>query len=203
MKKKLVLVVAVILIAVTACAMLVGCVPNRPDRFVGTWLKSEHKGVVVEIPWIGKMVEAEVGIDGGKMSLKITDTINFIIEEKSSKVNVYTGVYDGLITKQWVWTASTVEKTEADKNNNKQTIDSILNDNEDVKQLVADLQEAFSENFTEKDGWWTANADTKDVVGYKVDGNELLTRVGEVQSPLKLILNYKITIPAEAKDALK
>ncbi len=198
MKKKLVLVVAVILIAVTACALLVGCVPNRPDRFVGTWLKSNHKGAVVEISG----VRNEVGIDGKKMSLYIENFMNFIIEEKSSKVNIYTGMYKP-ISKEWAWTAVTIEKTEADKDNNKQTIDSIFNDNADIKKLVEDLQTAFSENFTEKDGWWTANADTKDVVGYKVEGNELLTRIGEVQSPLKLMLNYKITIPAEAKEALK
>jgi len=43
MKKKLVLIVAVVLIAITACACLAGCVPNRPDRYMGTWLTANIK----------------------------------------------------------------------------------------------------------------------------------------------------------------
>lgn len=194
MKKKLVLVVAVILIAVTACALLVGCVPNRPDKFVATWLKSKNKGAVVEmsIPFIGK-ISVEAGIDGNKMSLKIGEDAQFIFVNKSSKVVMYAGAKTG---NEMKWTSSEIEKDKADSNDNFNQINDILNDNEDVKALVEKLQNAFEENYTENDGWWSANGD---VTSYKVDGNKLLTKIGNAESPLKLILNYKISIPKVKK----
>ena len=190
MKKKLVLVVAVILVAITACACLVWCVPNRPDKFAGAWLTSKHKAAVV-----GTM---EFGIDGSKLQAKISDNLLVIFEEKGSDLNMYVKTGE-------TWTASsiTVEKAKDDANGKYyEQIKEMLNSDE-AKETAEKLQEKFTELYEEKDGWWSLKADPTGLTGaMKVDGNELKVKIAGVEATT-MILNYKINIPSEAKAALK
>ena len=65
------------------------------------------------------------------------------------------------------------------------------------------LQEKFTELYEEKDGWWSLKADPTGLTGaMKVDGNELKVKIAGVEAT-RMILNYKINIPSEAKAALK
>ncbi len=190
MKKKLVLVVAVILVAITACACLAGCVPNRPDRFAGAWLTSKHKAFVV-----GPM---EFGIDGSKLQAKISDNLLVIFEEKGSDLNMYVKTGD-------TWTASsiTVENAKNDENGQYyEKIKEVMNSDE-AKETAEKLQEKFTELYEEKDGWWSLKADPTGLTGaMKVDGNEFKVKLAGVETTT-MILNYKINIPSEAKAALK
>ena len=45
MKTKFVLVIAIVLIAVTACVLLVGCAPKSPTDFLDKWLSSNSKSM--------------------------------------------------------------------------------------------------------------------------------------------------------------
>ena len=61
----------------------------------------------------------------------------------------------------------------------------------------------------DKEGWWKLKSKLADVAGmeFKIEGNEMLTKVkvigleGELST--KYVLNFKISIPKEAKEALK
>lgn len=190
MKKKLVLVVAVVLIAITACACLVGCVPNRPDKFAGAWLTSKHKALVI--------AGMEFGIDGSKLQAKISDNLLVIFEEKGDNLNMYVKTGDA-------WTAKgiTVEEAKEDENGKYyEKIKESLNSDE-AKQTAETLQEKFTELYEEKDGWWSLKNDPTGLTGaMKVDGNDLKVKVGKIETTT-MILNYKISIPSEAKAALK
>lgn len=188
MKKKLVLVVAVVLVAITACACLAGCIPNRPDRFIGTWLASDKKGVRV-----GDNIE--FAIYGGKMIAKFGEENQTIFEEKGDKFNVYTCVAGA-------WTAASMTKEEAEKNESYKEMQSYLKDNEDVKMMADYLQKEFEQNFTKDDkGWWNFNL--LNVCSAKVEKGEMSMKLAGAQLPFVLTLNKKITIPSEAKAALK
>lgn len=188
MKKKLVLVVAIALIAITACACLVGCVPNRPDKFIATWLTSDKKGVQ-----IGENVV--FGIYGDKMIAKADDNNQTIFEAKGDKFNVYTCTAG-------TWNAVSMTKEEAEKNDSYKEMQSYLKDNEDVQKVAESLKKDFEENFEkDKDGWY--NMKTLNLVSAKVDGGKMAMKLAGVELPFKLTLNQKITIPSEAKAALK
>ncbi len=190
MKKKLVLIVAVVLIAITACACLAGCVPNRPDRYMGTWLTSKHKALVV--------AGMEFGIDGSKLQAKISDDLLVIFEEKGDSLNMYVKAGDN-------WTASSITVEDAKKDTNGKYYEQIkeaLNSDE-AKETAERIQEKFTELYEEKDGWWSLKSDPTGLTGaMKVDGNDFKVKVAGVETTT-MILNYKISIPAEAKAALK
>lgn len=195
MKKKLVLVVAIVLIAITACACLVGCVPNRPDKYIGSWISSKHKAAVVDLGILGK---TEFGIDGTKLQAKAGDKLLVIFEEKGDKLNMYVKTGD-------TWTASsiTVEDAKKDKNGAYyEQIKKALN-SDDAKESYKTMQEKFTELYEEKDGWWSLKADPTGLTpAMKVDGKELKMKTALGESTM-MILDYKITIPSEAKAALK
>lgn len=188
MKKKLVLVVAVVLIAITACACLAGCVPNRPDKFVGNWIISEKKGV--------EMGNTLFGIAGGKMISKLNDENQTIFEDKGTEFNVYTCV-DGN------WKAVSMTKEEAEKNDTYKDIKKAM-ENEDVQKVIKNIQDSFEKNFTKEDeGWWNLKIAGANICGAKVDGNKMLMSLVGKELPIKLVLNLRISIPSGAKAALK
>lgn len=190
MKKKLVLIVAVVLIAITACACLAGCVPNRPDKFVGAWITSKHKAIVI--------LGMEYGIDGSKLQAKISDDLLVIFEEKGNDLNMYVKAGDN-------WSASSITVEDAKKDTNGKYYEKIkesLNSDE-AKESAKKIQENFTELYEEKDGWWSLKSDPTGLTGaMKVDGNDFKVKFAGVESTT-MILNYKISIPAEAKAALK
>lgn len=188
MKKKIILAVSIMLVAITACAMLVGCVPDRPDKFLLAWIDSDHMAT--------KVGGSETGIDGNKMIEKLDDNNQIIYEKKSDKVNVY-------ICVAGTWTAKSMTIEEAEKDEN--YVDITVNvDKDKAKEQYKKYTEAFEENFEKDDeGWWKSkNALAAVLVQMKVDGNELILRTGKLET-MRLVLNYKISIPQEAKDALK
>ena len=185
MKKKLVLVVAVVLIAITACACLAGCVPNRPDKFVGNWVISDKKGI--------ESGDTTFGISGGKLIMKLNDDNQTIFEEKGTEFNVYTCTAG-------TWNAVSMSKEEAEKNDNYKKIKEAL-ENEKVQEVIGYLEESFEDNFEkDKEGWW--NMKKLNLASAKVEGGKMSMKLLGVELPFKLILNYRISILSEAKKAL-
>ncbi|MDE6967775.1 MAG: hypothetical protein K2P12_03870 [Clostridia bacterium] len=187
MKKKLVLVVAVVLIAITACALLVGCVPNRPDKFMATWVKSNNKAMSVGVG----DATLETGIDGNKIIVKTNDENQTIFEEAKGKLNIY-------VCLAGKWTAETVELTDEKAEDYKKTKEEFTKTPESMKAI----EEEFDKNFEKKDGKWVGKG-IYSIVSFTIKGNELTMEVAEMKIPTKMILNYKISIPSEAKAALK
>ena len=192
MKKKLVLVVAMILVAITACACLAGCVPNRPDKFLAAFIKSDHKGIVTG--------EAETGIDGNKIIVKVNDKNQTIYEETKDKLNIYI-----CIAGNWTAESIAIDKVDNDYKELKESMTS-----EETPEQLKAISENFEENFEkDKEGWWKLKSKLADVAGmeFKIEGNEMLTKVkvigleGELST--QYVLNFKISIPKEAKEALK
>lgn len=184
MKKKLVLVVAIVLVAITACACLAGCVPSRPDKFVESWAKSGNKAMVV--------MGQEIGINGNKIIVKTNDENMIIYEEKSDSLNVYTCALGK-------WTAVSIEMTKEEAKQYKELKEGFKSDKVDGFETV---QNDFEKNFEKKDGKWVGKG-LLAAVSFEINGNELSMSTIGVELPMKLILNYKISIPAEAKAALK
>lgn len=185
MKKKLVLVVAVVLIAITACACLAGCVPNRPDKFVGNWVISDKKGI--------ESGDTTFGISGNKMITKLNDENQTIYEDKGTEFNVYTCVAGN-------WTAVSLSKAEAEKQADYKSIKAAMED-EKVQEVIEYIQKKFEENFEkDKDGWW--NMTPINLASAKVENGKMSMKLATIELPFKLILNYRISIPSEAKKAL-
>ena len=137
MKKKLVLVVAMILVAITACACLAGCVPNRPDKFLAAFIKSDHKGIVTG--------EAETGIDGNKIIVKVNDKNQTIYEETKDKLNIYI-----CIAGNWTAESIAIDKVDNDYKELKESMTS-----EETPEQLKAISENFEENFEkDKEGWW-------------------------------------------------
>lgn len=200
--KKLVLLVSIILVVITACVCLVGCVPNRPDKFVGTWVSSENKAIILAD-------SAVSAIDGNKMLKKIDDNNQTIFEKKSDKIVCYTCIGGN-------WSASYMTIQEAEKDKDYIKINTDLEDNktlEKIKQALDKAQENYKENFEkDKDGWWKPKGDLAKLfaIEMKVEGKQLkakATALGGIveagEGLITLELNYKIRIPKGASDALK
>lgn len=190
MKKKLVLVVAVMLVAITACGMLVGCIPDRPDRFILAWLDPNNTKKAIQIG------EAEYGISGDKMIMKALDGLQTIYEKKGNEYRVYTCVGGK-------WSAAVLTVEEAEKEDAFVTIEATFNQ-EKLDEAYKKYTENFEENFKKDDeGWWTWNKDALGIVKMKVEKNSIMTIRTAGLIDTKMLLNYKIDIPDGAKEALK
>lgn len=177
------------MVATIICACLAGCVPSRPDKYILKWAESENRAI--------KMDKTEIGIDGNKIISKIDDKNQIIYEETKDKVNVY-------ICTNGTWTAKSMTLEEAKQDEGYQDAkDEIKIDDEDKKTFI----DEFEKNFEKKDGWWTMKGENPfGSLQMKVDGKELVVKITAAGATLEmrpLVLNYKISIPKEAKDALK
>lgn len=198
MKKKLVLVVAIVLVAVTACVLLVGCAPKNPSDFLDKWFDCNSKYM--------KAGNIEVGINGNiaYTKTKINDKeIYAYMEIDGDNVINYNGAeIDGKI----VWTKKTMTKAEAKEMLKLDT--DIENINDIIKEQMEFSSEDFKDfdkNFTKKDGVYVANEGTDlEGVTVKLSSKEMAVTFteGETEVTITLGIGYdKITIPKEAKDA--
>ncbi|MDE6967950.1 MAG: hypothetical protein K2P12_04750 [Clostridia bacterium] len=198
MKKKLVLVVAVMLIVVAACALLVGCAPKNPADFMDKWLDSNAKYM--------KMAGVEVGINGNisvsKAKIGDNESISYT-EISGDNIITYTGVKVGETT---TWTKKTMTKAEAKEMLGlKEDIKSI---NDIIKSQIdfdADDFKDFDKNYTKKDGVYVGNKDTEfEGITIKMTSKEMTITMGEGEEKIEVIykIGYeKISIPKEAKEA--
>ena len=93
-----------------------------------------------------------------------------------------------------------MSKEEAEKNDNYKKIKEAL-ENEKVQEVIGYLEESFEDNFEkDKEGWW--NMKKLNLASAKVEGGKMSMKLLGVELPFKLILNYRISIPSEAKKAL-
>lgn len=198
MKKKLVLVIAIVLVAVTACVLLVGCAPKNPSDFLEKWFDSNSKYM--------NMGNVEIGIYGNiaYTKTKINDKEYYgYMEIDGDNIISYSGAeVDGKVA----WTKKTMTKAQAKEMLHLEAdIESI---NDIIKQQMEFSSEDFKDfdkNFTKKDGVYVGNEET-DLEGVKVklSNKEMVLTFteGETEITCTLGIGYdKITIPKEAKDA--
>ena len=198
MKKKLVLVIAIVLVAVTACVVLAGCAPKNPSDFLEKWFDSNSKYM--------NMGNIEIGINGNiaytKTKINDKDYYSYI-EIDGDNVISYSGV---VADNKIVWTKKTMTKAQAkemlrlDKD-----IESINDIIKGQMEFSSEDFKDFDKNFTKKDGVYIANENTDlEGVTIKLSTKEMIMTFteGELEVTYTLGIGYdKITIPKEAKDA--
>lgn len=193
MKKKILIAVAVMLVAVTACAMLVGCAPSTPDKFMETFVKKG--GVSID----GESVN---GIVGDKFIMKVNEKNQTILEKKGDKVNMYICVLG-------IWTATTIDlsklEAETDFGNPFEDMENIKD--EDIEKMISTTfglaeGEKFKDKYEKKDGKWQLKEGGDALPKYEIKGSKMMIYAGE-KVTATFDLAYKIEIPAEAKEALK
>ncbi len=198
MKKKLVLIIAIVLVAVTACVMLVGCAPKNPSDFMEKWLNSNSKSF--------KLGEMEVSIYGnisyGVSKIGDNEYISYT-EIDGDNVITYSGVtVDGKTT----WTKKTVTKAAMKEmlglDKDFESLNDILMQQTGVS---ADDLKDFEEKSTKKDGVYVGNEDTDwEGITIKLSSKEMVITEGEGEGARVYTFTIgakKITIPQEAKDA--
>ena len=188
MKKKFVLVIAIVLIAVTTCVLLVGCAPKSPTDFLDKWLSSNSKSM--------KSGDTVISIYGNvavsKSKVGNGDTLN---------------MYNGRNQNgKMVWSKSSMTMQEVKEMFH---LEEDLKNISDIFKFQMDLNpdefKDFDKDFTKKDGVFVGNEDGKfKGTTIKLSAKEMVVTVGEGEKAV--ITTYtigcdKISIPDEAKNA--
>lgn len=187
MKKKFMLAVAMIMTVAVTCLALVGCVPDRPDKFIVAYAKADN--IAMTLGEDG----AVTAINKGKaIYTKVAGVETYVMIGKD-KVETFIGSGEN-----WAYASMTKEEYEKSEYASIET----SFDEEKVKEAYKEYTEAFEENFEKDDkGWWTAKKGLG-VLKSKVDGKDCLLNVGDT-TMFKLTMNYKISLPSAAKAARK
>lgn len=225
MKKKFVLFVAVVLIAVATCVSLVACTSVTPDDFMTKWLSAEKKTVVtntierhdneydgyefipVERTYLFdgsliKITTTKTETDSEGKETKMTKTE--IYEISGNNVNFYTCYPTDDGNGEW---EAYCEEIEEDYN---ATISRMFQQLVDYHEAVTELDnEMFKKDFVKKEGWYVAKYPYKayGYVGIKFEKDALLIK-NDIDSKIDFNAKYAIgcdaiSIPAEAKTALE
>lgn len=205
MKKRSILVVMLIVVAVIACACLVACDPKnpdnagnqggtevditRPDEFIKVWNESKSKAIRTQVgPY-----NVVTAVDENIVMQRVVGQAEIIFETVADKVNYY--IYQNYNNE---WSAEIMTKEEAEKN------DAYVNIKLNLSSGAGMNFQDFDKNFKkDSEGWWTYE-NNGIVKKMKVDGKELNYKIisGNATQEMAYILDYKIEIPQEAKDAL-
>ena len=198
MKKKFVLVIAIVLIAVTACVLLVGCAPKSPTDFLDKWLSSNSKSM--------KSGDTVISIYGNvavsKSKVGNEEFVSYT-ELDGDNLNMYNGRnQNGKI----VWSKSSMTMKE---------VKEMFRLEEDIKNIsdIFKLQmeispeefKDFDKNFTKKDGVFVGNEDGEfKGTTIKLSAKEMVVTIGDGDKAVVTTYTIgceKISIPDEAKNA--
>lgn len=186
MKKKIMLAVATMLMAVVACVSLVACAPSHPVDYMAKFVTSKNFAMVQ-----GSAVEA---VDGNKVEVKLGALDTIIVFNKDT-VETYIGVGN-----KW-------EYAEVPAEGAKETIDQKREEClDEIKELLdSDLfdKAKFDKAYEKKDGYYQTKSDFN-ITRMKVSGTKLIVEENNGTSFNEvgyLDLGYKISIPSEAKKA--
>lgn len=206
MKKKVVLFVAIILVAVTACALLVGCAPANPDKFMEKFIESDSKAY-----YMGK--DMCYALDGDIMMETSDEDSASYYELSGDEVICYSGYKDG---DKFEWRVSKMNKEEfagevgLDKFESMKKCFNVYTRLESAKPEDNDKVEAtvdYKKDFEKKDGWLVGKEGTPSAgMAYKISSKEMLVKMdfeSEAEFDVKAVIGHKLTIPAEAKAANK
>lgn len=198
MKKKFVLVIAIVLIAVTACVLLVGCAPKSPTDFLDKWLSSNSKSM--------KSGDTVISIYGNvavsKSKVGSEEFVSYT-ELDGDNLNMYNGRnHNG----KMVWAKSSMTMKE---------VKEMFRLEEDIKNIsdIFKLQmeispeefKDFDKNFTKKDGVFVGNEDGEfKGTTIKLSAKEMVVTIGDGDKAVVTTYTIgceKISIPDEAKNA--
>lgn len=198
MKKKFVLVIAIVLIAVTACVLLVGCAPKSPTDFLDKWLSSNSKSM--------KSGDTVISIYGNvavsKSKVGNEEFVSYT-ELDGDNLNMYNGRnHNG----KMVWAKSSMTMKE---------VKEMFRLEEDIKNIsdIFKLQmeispeefKDFDKNFTKKDGVFVGNEDGEfKGTTIKLSAKEMVVTIGDGDKAVVTTYTIgcdKISIPDEAKNA--
>ena len=198
-------VLVVAMMAVVMSLALVGCTPNRPDKFMAAYAVSQEQGYK-----IGEGIATiEFKYDGENMYLNIAGIETYYIKNGESM-----DIYSKTALTGW----KHEEITDATK------IDSALEGFNTAKENALAHFVVYAENnevdvkatdekleglFIEEDGKWYTAADgvaVKDFGYFDIDGSDMKIMVGSDDSAVCMStfsLKVDIEVPAEAKEAKK
>lgn len=200
MKKKLVLLMAIALTVVISCMTLMGCVPSRPDEYLVEFIKASSKALVVEY----KDINEVTAVSKDSMYVKEgTQEQYFIIGEDNVK---------NYILKDDIWSYVSIPVTQWEKTKYAEKYN-LASDSEKMISLLEtrmgvkleEMTNGFEENYEQDDkGWWSPKKININIkIKIKVVKGELVVRstVNGETMVTKYIINYKIKVPKDAKDA--
>ncbi len=204
MKKKFVLMIAIVLVATTVCALLVGCAPKTPADFMEKWSNSSTKAIIND-----------------KLTVQITENAAFskiILDDKGEKyqvsymvmngekIDVYLG-YKASADAKMGWEAETLTKEEFEEYFNVEFTDFTNMMKAQYAKVIDELNKVFADNFTKEKGVYVGNKDT-DYEGttIKITAKEMIMteKIDEEKSEeFKFVIGCdEIVIPDDAKEAL-
>lgn len=198
MKKKFVLVIAIVLIAVTTCVLLVGCAPKSPTDFLDKWLSSNSKSMKSGDTVIS--IYGNVAVSKSKIG---NEEFVAYTELDGDTLNMYNGRNQN---GKMVWSKSSMTMQEVKEMFH---LEEDLKNISDIFKFQMDLNpdefKDFDKDFTKKDGVFVGNEDGKfKGTTIKLSAKEMVVTVGEGEKAV--ITTYtigcdKISIPDEAKNA--
>ena len=209
MKRKYVMVIAIVALAITMSIFLAGCGEKvaNPADFMGKWYKSDKKSCY-------DSSGNEYYYNGNKLLFLYKDKefgyeTQVIYEVLEDSYNIYTGVSEGM--EDYNWTAESVTFEEYKEANEEDFDIRKLYTRDCCPREIKELIEPITEDillslFEEKDGWYKAVTEIFDYVNIKVNEEELLIKLNnsvDKEYEYKFVIGSKdILIPEAAKDAL-
>lgn len=204
MKKKFVLIIAIVLVAATACALLVGCAPKTPADFMEKWVNNSSKAIIndkVTVQINGDIAYAKVIQDESGEKYQIS-----YMEVNGDNINMYIGYKTGADAKL-IWQAETLTKEKYENYFGVEFTDLTTMMKEQYAKVMDQLNKDFADNFTKEKGVYVGNKDT-DYEGttIKITAKEMIMteKIDEEKSEeIKFVIGCdEIVIPDEAKEAL-
>lgn len=215
MKKKIILIVSIVLVAVTACALLVGCTASTPFDFMEKWFNAEKKSYFsysesstltsnVATYFDGNLIKStQVSTKKDSEGNKVTTTNVVIVEFSGKDINYYYGTQTDNETMTWE-----VSVSEYDEDETMPSMKRYFNGNIEIHEVITDIdKEDFQKNFKKKDGWYQPIIPVKyDYIGIKFTAKEMLIK-DDIDEDIEFSYKYAIgsediSIPAEATKAL-
>ena len=204
-KNVLAKVFALVMMVVVMSIALVGCTPNRPDKFMAAFAVSEEQGFK-----IGEgALSIEVKFDGENVYVSMMGVETYIMKSGDT-VEIYA---KELLT-GWTYikaeNASEYEEMLKDINEiKKEALNEFIAYTKDNEVDVKATDEKLAKMFAEEDGvWYTAvnGVAQKELGFFEIDGTDMKVMVGEGESALCMgtfSLKVDIKVPDAALEAKK
>ncbi len=210
MKRRFVMVIAIVMVAIAMIMLLGGCGEKvaNPSDFMGKWYKTDKKSC-----YDGS--GNEYYYNGNRVLFIYRDIENkyetqIIYEVLEDRYNIYTGTSEGI--EEYEWTAESISFKDYEEMNEEEFDIRKLFARDCCPREIKELIEPISEEillslFEEKEGWYTAVTEIYDYVSIKVTEEELYVRLNNTATDeydYKFVLDSKeIFIPDAAKETLK
>lgn len=204
MKKKFVLMIAIVLVVATACALLVGCAPKTPADFMEKWANNSSKAIIndnLTVQINGDIAYSKVIQDESGEKYQVS-----YMEVNGDNINFYIGYKTGADAKL-IWQAETLTKEKYKDYFGAEFTDLTSMIKEQYAKVMDKISEEFEANFTKEKGVYVGNKDTDyEGIAIKLSAKEMVMTKqvsdNKVEEVKYVIGCDAIVIPDEAKEAL-